>query len=64
MKIGKHHIIDMLKGRGHHDHAAEAEEHLPDEVDYDEHQDSLSRWGVSYDDAVGASKLGVGRFGL
>jgi hypothetical protein len=64
MKIDKQHIIDLLKNRGHHEHAADAEAHLPDEVDTEEHSDSLKRWGVSHNDIVGANKLGPGRLGL
>jgi hypothetical protein len=64
MNIHKSHIVELLRSRGHHDKAAEAEAELPEDVDVDEHQLALKRWGVSTHDAVGASKLGPGRMGL
>ncbi|GAA4360524.1 hypothetical protein [Angustibacter luteus] len=64
MKTHKHHIIELLKSRGHHDHAAEAEASLPDELDTDEHEDNLKRWGVSTNDISPASSIGIRRMGL
>ena len=64
MKVHKSHIIELLRSRGHHDKADEAEAQLPDEVDTEHHSDVLSRWGVDANDVVGGSKLGPGRLGL
>lgn len=47
MQIDKQQIIDMLKSRGDHDQAAQAEQNLPDQVDTDEHADQLGILGVS-----------------
>ena len=63
MQIDKQQIIDMLKNRGDHDKADQAQTDLPDRVDTDQHSDKLSQLGVNPKDLLGgggiADKLGL-----
>ncbi len=61
MQIDKQQVIDMLKKRGDHDQAAQAEQNLPEQVDTDQHADQLSRLGVNPQDLLGGLK---DKFGL
>jgi hypothetical protein len=36
----------MLRDRGNHDQAHQADQHLPDQVDPDQHKDLLGRLGI------------------
>ena len=56
MKIGKDTILDLLRSRGDHDKADQAERELPDEVDEDKHGRLLEKFGVNPKDVMG--KLG------
>ena len=56
MKIGKDTILDLLRSRGDHDKADQAERELPDEVDEDKHGGLLEKFGVNPKDLMG--KLG------
>ncbi|GAB3878822.1 hypothetical protein [Terrabacter terrigena] len=63
MQIDKQQIIELLKNRGDHDQAQQAEGELPDQVDTDQHADLLSRFGINPQDLLGgagglADKLG------
>ena len=46
MNIDKNQILDMLRGNGQHDQAAQAEQELPDQVDTDQHAGLLSKFGI------------------
>ena len=46
MEIPKDKIIQLLKDRGDHDKAAEAERELPDKVDHEEHSNLLEKYGI------------------
>jgi hypothetical protein len=46
MQIDKQQIVDMLRERGEHDRANQAEQELPDQVDHEEHGGMLGRFGV------------------
>ena len=46
MNIDKNQILDMLRGNGQHDQAAQAEKELPDQVDTDQHAGLLSKFGI------------------
>lgn len=64
MQLDKQQIVDMIKNRGDHDQAQQAESDLPDQVDTDQHADLLDRFGVNPDDLGGAAggigdKLGL-----
>jgi hypothetical protein len=56
MQIDKQEIVDMLRERGDHDKATEAEQELPEQVDHEEHQDVLGRFGVDPQELM--SRLG------
>ena len=57
MEIPKEKVIELLKERGDHDKAAEAEQELPDTVDHDEHSNLLEKHGIDPKDALG--KIGL-----
>ncbi len=61
MQIDKQQVIDMLKKRGDHDQAAQAEQNLPEQVDTDQHADQLSKLGVNPQGILGGLK---DKFGL
>jgi len=61
MQIDKQQVINMLKKRGDHDQAAQAEQNLPEQVDTDQHADQLSKLGVNPQDLLGGLK---DKFGL
>ncbi len=46
MQVDKQQIVDLLRQRGDHAKATEAEQELPDKVDHEQHQDLLQRFGV------------------
>jgi hypothetical protein len=46
MEIDKQQIVRLLRERGDHAKATEAEQELPDKVDHEQHGDLLSRFGV------------------
>ncbi len=53
MEIPKDKIIQLLKDRGDHDKAADAEQELPDKVDHEEHSNLLEKHGIDPKDALG-----------
>jgi hypothetical protein len=56
MQIDKQQIIEMLKNRGDHQQADQAEQQLPDQVDTDQHADQLGSLGVNPQDLLGGLK--------
>ena len=56
MKIDKNTILDLLRSRGEHDQAAQADRELPDQVDAEQHGGLLDKFGVNPKDLLG--KLG------
>jgi hypothetical protein len=56
MQINKDQIIDLLRQRGQHDQAEQAQQQLPDQVDTDQHGDLLSRLDLDPKELLG--KLG------
>jgi hypothetical protein len=56
MRINKDQIIDLLRQQGQHDHAEQAQQELPDQVDTDQHADLLSRFNIDPRELLG--KLG------
>jgi len=46
MEIPKEKVIELLKERGDHDKAAQAERELPDSVDHEEHSNLLEKHGI------------------
>ncbi len=61
MQIDKQQVIELLKSRGDHEQAAQAEQQLPDQVDTNQHTDQLGSLGVKPQDLIGGLK---GKFGL
>jgi hypothetical protein len=53
MEIDKQQIISMLRERGEHDKANEAEQQLPDKVDHEEHGGMLGQLGVDPQELLG-----------
>lgn len=46
MKIDKQQIVKLLRERGEHEKAKQADQQLPDTVDHDEHKGLLEQIGV------------------
>jgi hypothetical protein len=57
MQIDKQEIVKLLRERGDHDKASQAEQQLPDKVDHEQHKDLLDQVGVQPQELVG--KLGL-----
>ncbi len=53
MQIPKDQIIEFLKSRGNHEQAGQADTELPDQVDTDQHQGLLDKFGVNPKDLMG-----------
>ena len=53
MQIDKQEILELLRSRGEHDTADQAENVLPDEVDTDEHAATLKQLGINPADLLG-----------
>jgi hypothetical protein len=61
MQVDKEQILQLLRSRGEHGQAQQAEQELPDKVDTDEHAGQLSNIGLNPQDLLGA--LGGGGLG-
>jgi hypothetical protein len=64
MNIDKSQIIDLLKKRGDHDQADQADKELPDQVDPEQHSDLLSKFGINPQDLLGGAGGIAGKLGL
>ena len=53
MEIPKDKILELLRSRGEHDKASEADQQLPDKVDPEQHADLLGRLGIDPKDLLG-----------
>ncbi len=53
MEIDKQQIINLLREKGEHDKANQAEQQLPDKVDHDEHKGLLDQVGVDPQELLG-----------
>jgi hypothetical protein len=62
MEIPKDKIVELLRERGDHDRAGQADRELPDQVDHEQHADLLSKYGLDPQELIG--KLGLGKLGL
>ena len=47
MQIDKSMILDLLRERGQHDQASQADQELPDQVDTDQHAGLLEKFGLN-----------------
>jgi hypothetical protein len=59
MEIPKDQILELLRSRGDHDKADQADQELPDKVDPEQHSDLLSKLGVEPSELLG--KFGGGK---
>ena len=65
MQIDKQQILTLLKGRGEHDKATQADADLPDQVDTDQHAGQLSKLGIKPGDLLGGAAGSIaGKLGL
>ena len=58
MQIDKEQVLQLLRDKGMHEQANQAQQQLPDQVDTDQHADLLSRFNVDPKDLL--NKLGGG----
>ena len=61
MEIPKDQILQLLRDRGDHDKAAQADQQLPDKVDPEQHTDLLGKVGIDPSSLLGdiGGKLGL-----
>ena len=61
MQIPKDKILEMLKSRGDHDQATQADSELPDQVDTDKDSGLLSKFNIDPGQLLGGlgDKLGM-----
>ena len=63
MQIDKSQIIELLKSRGDHDKAAQADSELPDQVDPQADSGLLGKLGLDPQDLLGNLPGGLGKPG-
>jgi hypothetical protein len=61
MQIDKSQIIELLKSRGDHDKATQAESDLPDKVDTEADAGLLGKLGIDPQDLLGGLPGGLGK---
>jgi hypothetical protein len=61
MQLDKAQIIEFLKEQGEHQQADQAQQHLPEQVDTDQHAGLLAQHGISVQELLG--KFGGGALG-
>lgn len=61
MQLDKAEVIEFLKQRGDHSQAEQAQEHLPDTVDTDQHGGLLAQHGISVEELTGKFGGGLGK---
>lgn len=61
MEIPKDQILQLLRDRGEHDKADQADQQLPDQVDPEQHSDLLNKIGINPSDLLGdiEGKIGL-----
>ncbi len=55
MQIPKDSVVQFLRSQGHDGLAEQAQQHLPDQVDPQQHRDLLEKVGVNPDDLMGSA---------
>ena len=60
MQIDKSQVIELLKSRGDHDKASQADSELPDQVDPEQHADLLGKLGLDPQDLIKGLGGGLG----
>jgi hypothetical protein len=58
VEIDKNTIVSMIRERGDHDKAGQAERELPDQVDTDRDANLLERFGISPQELIGKATGG------
>jgi hypothetical protein len=53
VELDKDQVVQMLRDRGEHDKANQAQQELPDKVDHEQHSDLLQRLGVDARELLG-----------
>ncbi len=64
MNIDKSQIVELLKSRGDHDKAQQAQSELPDQVDTEKDSSLLSKLGVDPSELLGGGSDLGGKLGL
>jgi hypothetical protein len=61
VEIPKDQILQLLRDRGDHDKADQADHQLPDQVDPEQHSDLLKKFGINPSDLIGdiGGKIGL-----
>jgi hypothetical protein len=61
VEIPKDQILELLRDRGDHDKADQADQQLPDQVDPEQHGDLLNKIGINPSDLPGdiGGKIGL-----
>ncbi|MDQ1585584.1 MAG: hypothetical protein QOH80_949 [Actinomycetota bacterium] len=60
MQIDKEQVLELLRSRGEHDKAQQAEQELPDQVDTDQHAGTLQKFGLDPKELLGGLGGGLG----
>jgi len=60
MEIPKEQILELLRNRGDHDKAAQADQELPDQVDPEQHSGLLEKLGLDPSELMGKLPGGLG----
>ena len=60
MEIPKEKILELLRERGQHDQAAQAENELPEQVDHEKDAGLLSKYGIDPQELAGKLPGGIG----
>lgn len=60
MEIPKDKVLELLRERGDHDKAEQADKELPDQVDHEQHGDQLQKYGIDPKELAGKLPGGVG----
>ena len=58
MQFDKNQVLELLRSRGQHDQAQQAEGELPDQVDTDQHADVLQKFGLNPAELLGGKGSG------
>ena len=58
MQIDKQQILSMLRDKGDHDQADQADAQLPDQVDTEQHGGILDKLGINVGDLLGGGAAG------
>jgi hypothetical protein len=60
MEIPKDKILELLRERGDHDKAQQADQELPDQVDTEQHSGLLAKFGIDPQELAGKLPGGLG----